>query len=92
LQGRYAGWYLIDFARGRPTNPAHIPNGASAAWYHLAPLGRSNALIAIPTLRRDLFGRIWRQEGVSAPAKENGGESPAVSIVVMMPVFTKSGQ
>jgi hypothetical protein len=35
LQGRNAGWYLIDFARGRPINPACTPVGASAAWYQL---------------------------------------------------------
>jgi hypothetical protein len=34
LQGLNAGWYLIDFARGRPTNPARIPVGASAYGMH----------------------------------------------------------
>src|SRR5690348_12791011 len=32
-QGR---WYLIDFARGRPTNPARIPVVPSGRWYNLA--------------------------------------------------------
>src|SRR4051794_39289772 len=29
-QGR---WYLIDLARGRPTNPARIPVGRPGRWY-----------------------------------------------------------
>jgi hypothetical protein len=44
LQGRNAGWYLIDFARGRPTNPACTPVGASAAWYHIAADGRDGGI------------------------------------------------
>jgi hypothetical protein len=33
-QGR---WYLIDFARGRPTNPARIPVVPSGRWYYSKP-------------------------------------------------------
>jgi hypothetical protein len=28
------GWYPIDFARGRPTNPARIPVSPSGRWYY----------------------------------------------------------
>jgi hypothetical protein len=35
-QGR---WYLIDFARGRPTNPARIPVGRPGRWYYPRPSG-----------------------------------------------------
>jgi hypothetical protein len=39
LQEWNAGWYLVDFVRGRPTNPARIPVGASADWYDNACKG-----------------------------------------------------
>jgi hypothetical protein len=41
LQERNAGWYFIDFARGRPTNPARIPSGASAGWYDPAGMDKT---------------------------------------------------
>jgi hypothetical protein len=28
------GWYRIDFARSRHTNPARIPIGVNADWYY----------------------------------------------------------
>jgi hypothetical protein len=31
---RSAGWYLIDFARSRHTNPARIPVIVNADWYY----------------------------------------------------------
>ena len=31
---RPAGWYLIDFARSRHTNPACIPVSVNADWYY----------------------------------------------------------
>jgi len=30
------GWYPIDLARGRPTNPARIPVGPWGRWYDMA--------------------------------------------------------
>jgi hypothetical protein len=32
---RTGGWYLIDFARGRPGNPARIPVSFGPPAYHL---------------------------------------------------------
>src|SRR5690349_4743652 len=49
-QGR---WYLIDFARGRPTNPARIPVVPSGRWYYSANSGvRAVDAIAIVDTRR----------------------------------------
>jgi hypothetical protein len=28
------GWYLIDFALGRPISPARIPASPSGRWYY----------------------------------------------------------
>jgi len=46
LQGRNAGWYLIDSARGRPTNLTRIPVGGSAAWYYVSGTNPSSMLKA----------------------------------------------
>jgi hypothetical protein len=34
---RLAGWYLIDFARSRHTNPVRIPIGGVADRYYVTP-------------------------------------------------------
>ena len=34
MTGRSGRWYLIDFAGGRPTNPARIPVARKGAWYY----------------------------------------------------------
>jgi hypothetical protein len=75
LQERNAGWYFIDFARGRPTNPARIPVGASAAWYyrvaadflqHMLPIDAGKD---VETLRRHALkiGEALRNDVAAKP-------------------------
>jgi hypothetical protein len=52
---RSAGWYLIDFARSRHTNPARIPVIVNADWYYTSRFYREvrEALAAMGASRSD---------------------------------------
>jgi hypothetical protein len=48
---RPAGWYLIDFARSRHTNPARIPVVVNADWYQTLGVGhRPQAVRTSPSV------------------------------------------